>query len=612
MLPVEGSDLLRIAVLSGMVGFACFCISYGVFVWRRRNSTNGRPSSRATKLAQALVLIGVVGIGLSWTTNEFQGRTGIAGGSDLFVVHSRQESASQQITSADTVKQGDVVAEFLSASDRTRLAAIDLQQAQARAKIRAIQSEVLQFDQALLAEQAHLRSALLQFKGFAFELRKSRLEIERDRADLLTTWTREDGKLLEEIALAQRELTTAKGHRELTRRALQRGQELAKQNDITQQTLDTRKADDLSADLQVQMQTNSIASLQERRTALNQRFQESDTAFTHQISELMNDSADTKASIDALDAQIGQINQKVSDDRGRAQASRAAEIEAVEYDITILSAERDRLTEAGQVRAPFAGRVVYRHPAPGLASENSPILAISVGTGFTAKVRLPSDEVDELAAQGQEVQLALENPILHRFFTGRYVRSEPVPFESSRVIAYFDCTLPPEIVSYLGGTADPVRVRLLWRPSLTRKLGFQISLLLLLASIPAFVWGARRTAAETPSLARFGRVTTGAPIGSTAAVLEEVSPESDLRSLAARFRQQLRRQQLDPELLAKVERMLARHRGRAARILGEEVPRDIESGKAAVEWMNRQDEPTRRRLAAVLQKAGWAVLNDAA
>jgi hypothetical protein len=118
MLPVEGSDLLRIAVLSGLVGFACFCISYGVFVWRRRNSTNGRPSSRATKLAQALVLIGVVGIGLSWTTNEFQGRTGIAGGSDLFVVHSRQESASQQITSADTVKQGDVVAEFLSASDR--------------------------------------------------------------------------------------------------------------------------------------------------------------------------------------------------------------------------------------------------------------------------------------------------------------------------------------------------------------------------------------------------------------------------------------------------------------------------------------------------------------
>jgi hypothetical protein len=107
-------------------------------------------------------------------------------------------------------------------------------------------------------------------------------------------------------------------------------------------------------------------------------------------------------------------------------------------------------------------------------------------------------------------------------------------------------------------------------------------------------------------------VETGAGISSSEVVIEEVWPESELRSLAVRFRQQLQRQELEPELLAKVERILARHSGRAARILGEEVPSDIEFGKAAMEWMNRHDELTRRRLAAVLDKAGWAILNDVA
>jgi hypothetical protein len=611
MLPVEGKDLLRIAVLSGMLGFACFCISYGVFVWRRRNAANQRARSRPTKAAQALVLIGLVGLAVSWATIEFQGRTGIAGGSDLFVVHARQASASQRITSADTVAQDNVVAEFLSASDRTRLAAIDLQQAQARAKIKTIESAVLQFDEALLQEQAHLHSALLQFKGFAFELRRSRLEIERDLAELLTTWTREEGKLLEEIALAQRELTTAVSHRELTTRALRRGQQLAKRSDISQQALDTRKADDLAAELDVEMHKNSLISLQDRRKALNQRFHESSTSYERQISELNDDLAATKASIASLEAKILDLNQRFGEDRERATVSRAGEIEAVEYDITILSAERDRLTEAGQVRAPFAGRVVYRHPSPGLASENSPILAISGGTGFTAKVRLPSDEVEQLASEGNEVQLALENPVLHRFFTGRFVRSEPVPFEPSRVVAYFDCALPSEIVSYLGSTAEPVRVRLLWRPALANQPGFQASLLILVASIPVFAWGARSTASGPPSFIRVDRTETRARINSPK-VGEEIAPESDLRSLAVRFRQQLRVQQLEPELLAKLERMLDRHRDQAECILEAEIPREIEFGKAAAKWMDGQDEPTRRRLAAVLQKAGWPVLNDAA
>src|ERR1700739_1468362 len=103
MLPSEGSEILRVAILSAVIGFAGFCISYGFYVWRKRNSTTRAPKSLATRLAQILAFLGCATIALSWAFSEFQGRSGIAGGSDIFVVNARRESFAQQITPAETV-----------------------------------------------------------------------------------------------------------------------------------------------------------------------------------------------------------------------------------------------------------------------------------------------------------------------------------------------------------------------------------------------------------------------------------------------------------------------------------------------------------------------------
>jgi hypothetical protein len=45
MLPSEGREILRVAILSGVIGFADFCVSYGFYVWRKRNSTHRAPKS---------------------------------------------------------------------------------------------------------------------------------------------------------------------------------------------------------------------------------------------------------------------------------------------------------------------------------------------------------------------------------------------------------------------------------------------------------------------------------------------------------------------------------------------------------------------------------------
>jgi hypothetical protein len=494
MLPSEGSEILRVAILSGVIGFAGFCISYGFYVWRKRNSTHRAPKSLVIKLAQVFAFLGCATITLSWAFNEFRGRNGIAGGSDVFVVNARRESFTQQITSAETAAPGDVVAEFLSPADRTRLAAVDLQISQAEAKKEAIANKVLQADEALLQEQTHLRSELLQNRGFAFQLQHSRYEVERERAALTTAWTREESKLLEDRAEAERELASAIGHRVIAQRALQRGEELQKQGNVSRQQLDIRSSDQLSAELSVAKNEQAIASLKERHEALSRRFESNLASLDHQISELSADHTRMAATIEVLTGRIEKVRQQLRADHDRAVVSRQREVDAVDYDITILAAEKTRLTEIGQVRAPFAGKVVYRHPAPGLASGNSPILAISAGTGFTAAIRLPRGELDELAAQTDPVQLALDSPVLNQFFTGRFVRSEPVPFEPGRVIAYLDCNLPPEIIGDLGNTAEPLRVRLLWRPSLWFQPGFEFGILLLAASGLTLALAARHLA----------------------------------------------------------------------------------------------------------------------
>ena len=167
---MEGHDLLRVALLGGVIGFAVFCFSYAIFVWRRRNSAGRAPTSRIIKLAQVLAAAGVIGLVASWSLNEFQDRAGIAEGNGLFVVRARS-SPVRSVFTGEAVTEGEVVADFLSPSDRAWIDAVATKKAQAAAKRKATEQGVLQLDEGLLQEQSHQRAETVQLKGFAFELK---------------------------------------------------------------------------------------------------------------------------------------------------------------------------------------------------------------------------------------------------------------------------------------------------------------------------------------------------------------------------------------------------------------------------------------------------------
>lgn len=435
MLAFEANDLLRLAIFSGLLGFAAFCISYSVLVWRRRNSGTASRLTWIRGLSYVSLLLGCIGIFYAWAASELQRRDGIASGSELFVVHARRDSVVQNLATGEEVAPGEAVAEFLPPANEARLAVLERQEAAARARLRVAQVNPVPVDPLLLQHYAHLRQQLTQAEGMRFELEESRREVEKDRVALLTSWTREKSQIAADLASADAAYAAAASQLQLAESAFRRTSALHKTKTITQPQFEEARAALLSASHEREKQRILVSSLKGRLEVLEKRFDSADATLSQQLAAIDADLVTVRGSIKAYSARLSEAERLLAADRQRARQAVAREVEAAEIEVTIAAAERKRAAEATQVRAPFDGRVVYRHPAPGLAPEGAPVLAISPGLGFLARIRLPAAEAEELAATPGSVRLALEHPLLQNYVTGRFLRSEPLPLEEGHVVA---------------------------------------------------------------------------------------------------------------------------------------------------------------------------------
>jgi hypothetical protein len=77
MVALEGKELLRIAIIGGVLGFAVFCASYSLLVWRRRNSANDTQPSCVRRLAYFCIVTGAIGLLGTWAFSQLEKRDGI-------------------------------------------------------------------------------------------------------------------------------------------------------------------------------------------------------------------------------------------------------------------------------------------------------------------------------------------------------------------------------------------------------------------------------------------------------------------------------------------------------------------------------------------------------
>jgi len=84
------------------------------------------------------------------------------------------------------------------------------------------------------------------------------------------------------------------------------------------------------------------------------------------------------------------------------------------------------------------------------------------------------------------VLFRLDNVVLKKFFVGQFRKAEEAPHEK-RMIAHFDARIPIEAISELGARSEPLRVHLVWRPSLMHSVWFRGALVIVLAGLMADV-----------------------------------------------------------------------------------------------------------------------------
>ncbi len=485
MLSVDSSSILRIAIFSGFVGFVLFCASYATQVWLRRNKGNLPGSSRAIRVGAILIVVGLLGVCASWALNHFADRNGIVDGGALFVVHARRD-ANITMTRGDEVAEHAVLAEYHPPTLGTQLQVIDSQIGEAGTRVEALRARPLEIDPALLQRQAQQRAQIAQQLQFQVEFDRAYRELGRSQIDAATRAERERMQLGNEISAARAALQGLQPQLLIAAGQLGRVNALRKHGFASGQLIDERTTAVLSLKQERARLETSITALLTRIALLDQQSVRESANFAEQLAIVTSNMDATRQSLTALAAGLADLAEQIDQDRLRARTRLDREVQVAQSQVATLTAERGRAVAAQQIIAPFAGRVVYRHTSPGLVPDGAPVLALSTGTGFEAKILIPESEVASIAGAGT-VMFAMQHPVLKRYFQGNFRSAETAATDPGRVLAVFDVQLPQDAIGLLGSGRDVVKVNLLWRPWLLDDMRLRASLVLLVLGILTIV-----------------------------------------------------------------------------------------------------------------------------
>jgi diguanylate cyclase (GGDEF)-like protein len=462
-------DLLRIAVLGGFVGLVIFVASYASVVWIKRNKgSSTRPV--VAKVGSGAIVLGVLGLVASWAFGSLVPRPGVVDGNNLFVVHNRTDSTVSSLAEQGQVKLGAVVAEFRPSGLDGQLAAIDNQIKEALAQADNLRSRALPLDAVLLQRQAQSRSQLSEQRQFGFELQRSGRILEREHLALQSGWAKETAQIGADLASSMKSLETTTAQVTSSKAALDRVTEMFRQQLTTAPRMEERTSAFLAFRHDQDRDQVAVTELQRRAESLNERYKTSNTSFTQQVAAVRSGMALTSAKVAELGLLDQEVERQIGSDRLRAAVQVEGEVAAARMRVETLRSERRTLLEATLVKAPFGGKIVYRHPSPGLAADGAPVLALSASTGFVARVLMSEREAEQIKEAGL-IWFALADPSLVKQFSGTFQMLEKTS-EANRVIATFAVEVPVETVTDLGAGRE-VKIRLLWQPPFYTRWGFQ-------------------------------------------------------------------------------------------------------------------------------------------
>jgi len=175
---------------------------------------------------------------------------------------------------------------------------------------------------------------------------------------------------------------------------------------------------------------------------------------------------ETAAALSQADRELDQVVARLGELDAQAavqtEQTRTRRLRELDLELAGQRARLQQLVDERRDRALFAGRVVYRHPAPAAAPAGAPLLALAKGDGMLARFRVTAAEARALGNRAEvTLELAASDGVLEPRIPAHFRRWRELPLEPGMAVAEFDCA-PSWDALRSGLERGRAEVRLLW------------------------------------------------------------------------------------------------------------------------------------------------------
>ena len=583
------SAVLRFALISGLIGFSSFCVSYAFLVWRRRNvASTGQQSTPADTLRRwsaCLALSGVLAVGIALAVRELDRAEGVLSSDGLYAIRvPDDEYRVTYLAEGSSLKEGDLVARLESPEAEAKVQELELQCRRLEKQRDALRLESLELDHELVRHQQNAITAANQLRTSIGQLLPEHESVARQAMMERLTRLEKIAKLDVDIGWCEGELTRACQHQTYASRELERVTKLIDRDAVSESDVDSTREQVYDAHAEIANLKQRIEGMRNEKTQIEQSLEEIAILTSGQQDVLVSELNRARADYAVVESENTELAAKLVADLERARSLRQRELEQLDLKIEECRVQLAGVEKTLIVRAPYDGTVVYRDPSPRSADQQQPLFVLARQPGFRLQARLPRIQVAALKNAG-EVTMELVDPAVKPYFGGTFLNARPMPHKPGYVVAELACQPPEETIRELM-EGEKIMATLRWRPPLTTLLPFRVGAVLALTGVAgwavSFIGLARRRPTQHPrgrnghgpvphvllsgtsnaATERKRSVETPIP---RAADLESGSVSALHELLGERLREVVLRDEIDSDLLSAVEWALDRHHVRAVR-----------------------------------------------
>jgi soluble cytochrome b562 len=474
--------LLKYMFLSGIIGFVVFCGSYATLVWKKRRKSSSATDGMRSRLrawSVTALILGCLGVATTLVVREAVRAEGTLEGDRLYAVRATPDLRIDQLADEGPVKEGELLARFSSPAALADIQQAELGRDELKTQKESMALQPLPRDPELVRKEDQAEAKCRQFVSDLTHTLPALETAVRDLNQHIIAQREILGKIENDLKIAEGDQKQKAVTLRIAKEQLKKERELAKNQSFSTSDIKDREKEVGTLEIEVPKLEANVASLQERQRQCKEALATLEKLAIDQNARLNASMEATKTALASAQAECEQLKQSTYEDKKTAQFRRGFELEQIDNKIKQAEVQLTSKQSKIEERARFDGEVIYRHPSPGTAVNQTPVVVFSPTAGVRLRFNLPDEQVEALKSAGT-VSVELKEPLasIEQRFPGKFLQATALARDPGTSTVYLECQAPPEVVASLVD-GKQIRAGFNWRPPLVNLWPFPSSLILI-------------------------------------------------------------------------------------------------------------------------------------